>query len=65
LRSSRDAVVLLLGASVRVGARALLRMGGVELRGRVIRLWGRGKAIVRFRRGLPGQALGREVEIVD
>lgn len=65
LRSGRDAVVVVLEGNVRAGAKALLRLRGSEFRGRVVRVRGNGKVVVRFKRGLPGQALGEEVEILD
>ncbi len=48
-----------------LNAKAIWRSkSGVEFVGRVMRVWGKhGQLLVRFRRPLPGQALGDIVEI--
>ncbi len=65
IRADREAVVVVPGGTAPVGAKAVLEMpGGARIIGRVVRRWNkRGEVLVRFRRGLPGQAVGRHVEI--
>ena len=48
-----------------VGRTVEWRRGDVVIRGKVVSIHGRGGAVrVRFRRGLPGQALGTEVRLI-
>ncbi len=40
------------------------KKGKKEIRGKILRKYGKDKVIARFRRGLPGDALGKEVTII-
>jgi large subunit ribosomal protein L35Ae len=69
---SRDAIVVVPGietakdAAKFIGAKAIWRSrSGVEIIGSVLKVWGKhGQLLVRFRRGLPGQALGDYVDLI-
>ena len=48
-----------------VGKKVEWRRGDLVIRGKVVSVHGRSGAVrVRFRRGLPGQALGTEVRLI-
>jgi large subunit ribosomal protein L35Ae len=69
---ARDAIVIVPGvetimdAAKLVGAKAVWRSRtGAEIIGSVLKVWGKhGQLLVRFRRGLPGQALGDYVDLI-
>lgn len=52
-------------ASSLVGRKVVWRTGKSEIWGRIVGVHGRrGVVRARFRRGVPGQALGKEVEVI-
>ncbi len=69
---SRDAIVIIPGVESAVDAMKFLNSkviwrsrAGAEIVGSVLRVWGKhGQLLVRFRRGLPGQALGDTIDLI-
>jgi len=69
---SRDAIVIVPGVETDIDAAKFLgakvvwkSRSGVEIVGNVLKVWGKhGQLLVRFRRGLPGQALGDTVDLI-
>ncbi|GAB6943627.1 50S ribosomal protein L35ae [Vulcanisaeta sp. JCM 14467] len=69
---SRDAIIIVPGIETANDAAKFLNAKvvwksrtGTEIVGSVLRVWGKhGQLLVRFRRGLPGQALGDIVDLI-
>ncbi|MFB6470903.1 MAG: 50S ribosomal protein L35ae [Vulcanisaeta sp. AZ3] len=69
---ARDAIVIIPGVESNIdaarflGAKVVWRSrAGTEIIGNVLKIWGKhGQLLVRFRRGLPGQALGDYVYLI-
>ncbi|MGC8607298.1 MAG: 50S ribosomal protein L35ae [Vulcanisaeta sp.] len=69
---SRDAIIIVPGIETAIDAAKFINAKviwksrtGIETIGNVLRVWGKhGQLLVRFRRGLPGQALGDTVDLI-
>lgn len=70
---SRDAIIIVPGIETAMDAAKFInakvvwrsKTGGAEIIGSVLKVWGKhGQLLVRFRRGLPGQALGDTVDLI-
>ncbi len=69
---SRDAIIIVPGVETAADAAKFLNAkvvwrsrAGAEIIGNVLKVWGKhGQLLVRFRRGLPGQALGDTVDLI-
>ncbi|ADN50276.1 50S ribosomal protein L35ae [Vulcanisaeta distributa] len=69
---SRDAIIIVPGIETAIDAAKFINAKviwrsktGAEIIGSVLKVWGKhGQLLVRFRRGLPGQALGDTVDLI-
>ncbi len=69
---SRDAIIIVPGIETAIDAAKFINAKviwksrtGIKAIGNVLRVWGKhGQLLVRFRQGLPGQALGDTVDLI-
>jgi ribosomal protein L35AE/L33A len=63
-QNNKQLVILPLENTNPIGKKVIISMGKTKFIGKITRKFGKGKYLALFKRGLPGEVIGKEVEIL-